>query len=127
MLALLNIIGYCCTAENLCFRIRTVRKGAIDLPIPMSIFSCETGDSLTVLSQLGHLCFVVFFQTTHSGNLFAAFVALLQKRHETSASQSRKKTAGQPLRIDSVWTEMHESEWEFGQKDNSYRRSAISR
>jgi hypothetical protein len=56
----------------------------------MSVFSCETGDSLTVLSQLGHLYLVFFFQT-HSGNLFAAFVALLQKRHETSASQSRKK------------------------------------
>ena len=83
MLALLNIIGYCCTAENLCFRIRTVRKGAIDLPIPMSIFSCETGDSLTVLSQLGHLYLVFFFQTTHLGNLFAAFVALLSKRRET--------------------------------------------
>jgi hypothetical protein len=55
------------------------------------VFSCETANSLTDISELGHLCFVVFFQTTHSGNLFAAFVALLQKRHETSASQSIKK------------------------------------
>ena len=47
-----------------------------------SLFSCETGNSLTVLSQLG-----LFFQTRHLGNLFAACVALLRKRHETSASQ----------------------------------------
>ena len=54
-----------------------------------SLSSCETGDSLTVLSQLGHLCLVPFFQTTHLGNLFAAFVALLRNPNETATSQSR--------------------------------------
>ena len=45
--------------------------------------SCETGSSLSVLSELGHLCLVFFLQTTHSGNLFAAFVTLLRKPNET--------------------------------------------
>ena len=81
MLPLLYIIivGYCRPAKNV-FLIRTVSKSAIERPIAyMSVFSCETGDSLTVLSQLGHLYLVFFFQTTHSGNLFSVFVALLQK------------------------------------------------
>ena len=46
-------------------------------------FSCEAGSSLSVLSELGHLCLVFFLQTTHSGNLFAAFVTLLRKPNET--------------------------------------------
>ena len=61
----------------------------------------------------------------HSGNLFAAFVALLQKRHETSASKSKNQPVNLS-KINSVWTEMHESEmseWEFGQKDNSFMLS----
>ena len=50
-------------------------------------FSCEAGSSLSVLSELGHLCLAFFLQTTHSGNLFAVFVALLWKWNEASASQ----------------------------------------
>ena len=49
-------------------------------------FSCEAGSSLSVLSELGHLCLAFFLQTTHSGNLFAVFVALLWKWNEASAS-----------------------------------------
>ena len=51
---------------------------------------CETGNNLTVLRKLGLLCFAFFLQTAHSCNLFAAFVALLHKPRETSASQSKR-------------------------------------
>ena len=44
----------------------------------ITAFSFETGNNLTVLSELGHLCLVFFFQSMLWGN-FAAFVALLQK------------------------------------------------
>ena len=36
-------------------------------------------DSQTYFSELRHLCFVFLFLTTHSGNFFAVFVALLPK------------------------------------------------
>ena len=78
----------------------------------MTVFTCETGNNLTVLRKLGLLCFAFFLQTVHSCNLFAAFVALLHKPRETSAKQ--KKPAGQLVRPDTAWTEMHESEREFG-------------
>ena len=44
----------------------------------ITVFSFETGNNLTVLSELGHLCLVFLLQSMHWGN-FAAFVTLLQK------------------------------------------------
>ena len=85
-----------------------------------SLFLCETGSSLSVLSELGHICLVFFLQTTRSGNLFAAFVALLRKRHETSASDRKVEKNSRSAFETSVWAELHESEWEFGQTDSSY-------
>ena len=49
-----------------------------------------------ILSELGHLCLAFLLQTTHSGNLFAAFVALLRKRTKAARNISitkQKKTS----------------------------------
>ena len=58
-----------------------------------------------VLSELGYLCLGFLLQTTHSGNLFAAFVALLRKPMKAARNISiniSEKSGGQPWRIDSV-------------------------
>ena len=78
--------------------IRNVPSSAIERPIAIlqrSHLKLETTSDLTVLSELGHLCLVFFFQSMHWGN-FAAFVALLQKWNEPWASKSKN----QPVSLD---------------------------